>query len=109
MEQLIAKHGPPEFIRSDNGPEFIGRTLGDWLKKQDIKTLYIAPGSPWQNGYVESFHDKFRRECLGREIFYTLTECRVVVNDWKRKYNQARPHRSLGMQTPVEFAKNRSN
>ena len=69
----------------------------------------IDPGSPWQNGYVESFHDKFRRECLGREIFYTLTDCWVVVNDWKRKYNQVRPHRSLGMLTPVEFAKNHSN
>jgi len=109
MEQMIAEHGAPAFIRSDNGPEFIGRTLGNWLKKQNIKTLYIAPGSPWQNGYVESFHDKFRRECLGREIFYTLTECRVVVNDWKRKYNQVRPHRSLGMQTPLEFARNQLN
>lgn len=109
MEKMIDKYGAPDFIRSDNGPEFIGRSLGEWLKEQGIKTLYIDPGSPWQNGYVESFHDKFRRECLGREIFYTLTECRVVVNDWKRKYNQVRPHRSLGMQTPVEFAKNHSN
>jgi len=64
---MIAEHGAPAFIRSDNGPEFIGRTLGNWLKKQNIKTLYIASGSPWQNGYVESLHDKFRRECLGRE------------------------------------------
>ena len=109
MEKMIDKYGAPDFIRSDNGPEFIGRSLGEWLKEQGIKTLYIDPGSPWPNGYVESFHDKFRRECLGREIFYTLTECRVVVNDWKRKYNQVRPHRSLGMQTPVEFAKNHSN
>ena len=109
MEKLIGKHGAPAFIRSDNGPEFIGPTLGVWLKKQGIKTLYIDPGSPWKNGYVESFHDKFRRKCLEREIFYTLTECRVVVNDWKRKYNQVRPHRSLGMQTPLEFARNQLN
>jgi putative transposase len=109
MEQKIAEHGAPAFIRSVNGPEFIGRSLGDWLNEQNIKTLYIDPGSPWQNGYVESFHDKFRRECLGREIFSTLSECRVVVNDWKRKYNQVRPHRSLGMQTPLEFAWNQSN
>ena len=109
MEKMIYKYGAPEFIRSDNGPEFIGRSLGDWLKEQRIKTLYIDSGSPWQNGYAESFHDKFRGECLGREILYTLTECRVVVNDWKREYNQVRPHRYLGMQTPVEFAKNHSN
>ena len=109
MEKMIDEYGAPDFIRSDNGPEFICRSLGEWLKEQDIKTLYIGPGNPWQNGYVESFHDKFRRECVGREIFYTLTERRVVVNDWKRKYNQVRPHRSLGMQTPVEFAKNHSN
>ncbi len=108
MDRMIAKYGAPDYIRSDNGPEFIGRSLGDWLKDQNIKTLYIDPGSPWQNGYVESFHDKFRRECLGREIFYTLTECRAVVNDWKRKYNQVRPPRSLGMQTPMEFARNHS-
>jgi transposase InsO family protein len=104
MEKLIAEHGSPDFIRSDNGPEFIGRSLSQWLEERDIKTLYIEPGSPWQNGYVESFHDKFRRECLGREIFYTLSECRVVVKDWKWKYNHVRPHRSLGMQTPLEFA-----
>ncbi len=79
------------------------------LASEAIKTLYIDPGSPWQNGYVEGFHNKFRRECLGREIFYTLSECRVVVNDWKRKYNKVRPHRSLGMQTPSEFAKKHPN
>jgi putative transposase len=109
MDTMTAKYGAPDYIRSDNGPEFTGRSLEDWLKEQNIKTLYIDPGSPWQNGYVESFHDKFRRECLGREICYTLTECRVVVNDWKRKYNEVRPHRSLGMQTPWEFARNQSN
>ena len=69
MEKMIDEYGAPDFIRSDNGPEFICRSLGEWLKEQDIKTLYIGPGNPWQNGYVESFHDKFRRECVGRDIF----------------------------------------
>ena len=103
MEQLIAQHGTPDYIRSDNGPEFVAHLLRDWLEKAKIKTLYIDPGSPWQNGYVESFHDKFRRECLGREMFYTLRECRVVIGDWRRKFNEVRPHRSLGMRTPKEF------
>ena len=104
MEQLIAQHGAPDYIRSDNGPEFVAHLLRDWLEKAKIKTLYIDPGSPWQNGYVESFHDKFRRECLGREMFYTLSESRVVIGDWRKKFNQIRPHRSLSMRTPQEFA-----
>ena len=83
--------------------QFVAHLLRDWLEKAKIKTLYIDPGSPWQNGYVESFHDKFRRECLGREMFYTLRECRVVIGDWRRKFNEVRPHRSLGMRTPKEF------
>ena len=103
MEQLIAQHGTPDYIRSDNGPEFVAHLLRDWLEKAKIKTLYIDPGSPWQNGYVESFHDKFRRECLGREMFYTLSESRVVIADWHQKFNEVRPHRSLGMRTPKEF------
>lgn len=104
MEELVARHGAPAYIRSDNGPEFVARRLGDWLGEREIKTLYIEPGSPWQNGYVESFHDKFRRECLARELFYTLSESRVVIADWRWKYNRVRPHRSLGMETPAEFA-----
>ena len=104
MAELIQRVGAPGYIRSDNGPEFIAHSLGRWLAQSQIKTLYIDPGCPWQNGYVESFHDKFRRECLGREIFYTLSECRVVVGDWRKKYNEIRPHRSLGMKTPKEFA-----
>jgi len=82
----------------------VARNLQNWLAEKQIKTLYIEPGSPWQNGYVESFHDKFRRECLARELFYTLSEARVVIGDWRRKYNTVRPHRSLGMKTPAEFA-----
>ena len=102
---LIEEHGAPDYIRSDNGPEFIGKVLCNWLAQSEIKTLYIEPGCPWQNGYVESFHDKFRRECLARELFFTLSECRVVVSDWRSKYNKVRPHRSLGMRTPAEFAR----
>ena len=104
MKQLIGQHGAPRYIRSDNGPEFVANLMRDWLENEGIKTLYIDPGSPWQNGYVESFHDKFRRECLGREMFYTLSESRVVIGDWRQKFNRIRPHRSLGMQTPHEFA-----
>ena len=104
MERLVAEYGAPGYIRSDNGPEFVARNLQWWLAGQQIKTLYIEPGSPWQNGYVESFHDKFRRECLARELFYTLGEARVVIGDWRMKYNIVRPHRSLGMKTPAEFA-----
>ena len=109
MEELLLREGAPAYIRSDNGPEFIAHSLAQWLGESEIKTLYIDPGCPWQNGYVESFHDKFRRECLGREIFYTLSECRVVVGDWRRKYNEVRPHRSLGMMTPKEFADKQLN
>ncbi len=104
MERLVVEHGAPGYIRSDNGPEFVARNLQNWLAEKQIKTLYIEPGSPWQNGYVESFHDKFRRECLARELFYTLSEARVVIGDWRKKYNTVRPHRSLGMKTPADFA-----
>lgn len=104
ISDLIEIHGAPGYIRSDNGPEFIARSLQEWLAGAGIKTLYIDPGCPWQNGYVESFHDKFRRECLARELFYTLSEAMVVIAAWRRKFNQIRPHRSLGMKTPEEFA-----
>ena len=104
MSELIDRHGAPEHIRSDNGPEFVAKSLQAWLAEESIKTLYIEPGCPWQNGFVESFHDKFRRECLAREIFYTLSEARVVIEAWRKKYNELRPHRSLGMKTPEEYA-----
>ena len=104
MRELIELHGAPGYIRSDNGPEFVAKSLQSWLAEAGIKTLYIEPGCAWQNGYVESFHDKFRRECLARELFYTLSEARVVIAAWRMKFNQIRPHRSLGMKTPEEFA-----
>ena len=104
LGELIDRHGAPDHIRSDNGPEFVAKSIQQWLAEESIKTLYIEPGCPWQNGFVESFHDKFRRECLARELFYTLSEARVVIAAWKKKYNELRPHRSLGMKTPEEFA-----
>ncbi|MDA7635990.1 IS3 family transposase, partial [Akkermansiaceae bacterium] len=104
MSELIARHGAPDHIRSDNGPEFVAKSLQQWLAEEMIRTLYIEPDCPWQNGFVESFQNKFRRECLARELFYTLSEARVVIAEWRKKYNELRPHRSLGMKTPEEFA-----
>ncbi|HSH09543.1 MAG TPA: IS3 family transposase [Oceanipulchritudo sp.] len=104
MARLIEENGAPEHIRSDNGSEFIESHLREWLASEGIKTLYIDPGSPWQNGYIESFHARFREECLNREQLWTLTEARVVIEDWRYKYNHVRPHRSLGYVTPIQFA-----
>ena len=104
MARLIDEHGAPEHIRSDNGSEFIERDLRHWLARNGIKTLYINPGSPWQNGYIESFNARLREECLNREQLWTLTEARVVLEDWRWKYNHIRPHRSLGYITPMSFA-----
>ena len=103
MTRLIAEYGAPEYIRSDNGSEFIEKELRAWLASQAIKTLYIEPGSPWQNGFIESFHSRLRDECLNREHLYTLTEARVVIEDWRWKYNHLRPHGSLGYISPIEF------
>ena len=108
LGKVMEEQGAPAYIRSDNGPEFIARALQAWLARTGVKTLYIDPGSPWQNGYVESFHDKFRRECLAREAFYTLGEARVVIEAWRRKFNALRPHRSLMMLTPHEYAQEQS-
>jgi len=104
MSDLIDVHGAPEHIRSDNGSEFIEGHLRGWLRDNQIDTLYIDPGSPWQNGYIESFNARLREECLNREQLWTLTEARVVLEDWRWKYNHVRPHRSLGYITPLEFA-----
>jgi putative transposase len=104
MARLIEEFGVPQYIRSDNGSEFIEKNLREWLSSEGIKTLYIQPGSPWQNGYIESFHARFREECLNREQLWTLTEARVVIGDWRWKYNYIRPHRSLGYISPIKFA-----
>ena len=94
----------PEYLRSDNGSEFIAKIVQQWLKEQRIKTIYIEPASPWQNGLVESFHGRFRDECLNREELWTLTEARVVVGDYRRQYNEVRPHSRLGYESPAAFA-----
>jgi putative transposase len=104
LAELIDLYGAPEYIRSDNGSEFIEHNLRAWLAENKIKTIYIDPGSPWQNGYIESFNARLREECLNREQLWTLTEARVVLEDWRWTYNHVRPHRSLGYITPLAFA-----
>ena len=104
-------NGPPEYIRSDNGPEFIARAIQNWLGENNIKTIYIDPGCPWSRkggSYAESFNSRFRIECLDRELLYTLSESRVVFTDWRDYYNNVRPYRSLGLQSPSEFARKQS-
>ena len=90
-------------MRSDNGREFIAYAIQDWPSDKQVRTIYITPGSPWENAYIESFHDKLRDECLNREIFGSLWEARVVIEQWRLDYNAERPHTSLGYQTPAEF------
>ena len=104
LQKAVEQHGAPEYLRSDNGSEFIAKIVQQWLKDNRIKTIYIEPGSPWQNGFVESFHGRFRDECLNREQLWTLTEARVVVGDFRQKYNQVRPHSRLGYESPAVFA-----
>ena len=104
LQKAIAQHGAPEHLRSDNGSEFIAKIVQQWLKAKAIKTIYIEPGSPWQNGFVESFHGRFRDECLNREQLWTLTEARVVVGNYRQEYNQVRPHSRLGYESPAMFA-----
>ena len=101
LYELFLTHGPPEHIRSDNGPEFIAITLRDWLGRIGVKTLYIEPGSPWENGYCESFNSKLRDEFLNREILYTLKEAKVLIEWWRRYYNMLRPHSSIGYRPPA--------
>jgi putative transposase len=103
LAQAISEHGAPAHIRSDNGSEFIARTVRDGLALRGIKTLYIDPGSPWQNGFIESFNACARRELLDREQFYTLSEARVVFAGWIDDYNTYRPHGALGYLTPDEL------
>lgn len=104
LEYLFSVHGEPEFIRSDNGPEFIANAVKEWLAASGVKTLYIEPGSPWQNAYSESFNSRFADELLDREIFTTLVETKVLVEQHRVGYNHERPHSSLDYLTPAEFA-----
>jgi putative transposase len=101
---LFVLRGIPEHIRSDNGPEFTARSIRKWLGRLEVKTLFIDPGSPWENGYIESFNGKLRDELLDREIFTTLEEARVLIEQWRREYNQIRPHSALGYRPPAPEA-----
>jgi putative transposase len=103
LVQVFAEYGPPAFIRSDNGPEFIAWALCAWLYQQSIDTHHIDPGSPWQNPYGESFNARFRDECLNLEEFLTVVEAQAIVETWRRKYNTQRPHSSLDDLPPTEF------
>ncbi len=105
LSWLFLVRGVPEHIRSDNGPEFIARSLCRWLKEAGCRTIFIKPGSPWENPYVESFNGKLRDECLNREVFRNVKEAKEIVENWRHEYNEFRPHSSLGYKTPLEFAK----
>ena len=104
LADVMLWHGIPEYIRSDNGPEFIAKELRQWLAKLGTGTLYIEPGSPWENGYCESFNGKLRDECLNGEIFYSLQEAQIVIEWWRIEYNTRRPHSALGYRPPAPLA-----
>ena len=99
--ELFIFRGIPEHIRSDNGPEFTAKTIRKWLNSLRVKTLFIEPGSPWENGYIESFNGKLRDELLNREIFTTLTEAKILIEQWRQEYNQVRPHSALSYHPPA--------
>ena len=101
LSDLFILRGVPGHIRSDNGPEFVAKAVQDWIAAVGARTAYIAPGSPWENGYVESFNARLRDELLDGEIFYTLREAKIVIESWRRHYNAVRPHASLGYKPPA--------
>jgi transposase InsO family protein len=101
---LFIFRGIPEHIRSDNGPEFTAKAVRKWLNRLGVKTLFIGPDSPWEKGYIESFNGKMRDELLNGEIFMTLEEAKVLIEQWRKEYNQIRPHSSLGYQPPAPEA-----
>ena len=103
MERIFALQGRPQFLRSDNGPEFIAEALANWLVEIGAGTIHIEPGKPWQNAFEESFHGSFRDECLNMEAFWSPAHAQVIVEKWRLHYNQERPHSSLGYRTPEEF------
>ena len=101
LTELFCARGVPVHLRSDNGSEFIAQELRNWLGRLQVKPLFIEPGSPWENGYIESFNGKMRDELLNREIFYTLPEAQILIERWRREYNHHRPHSSLGYRPPA--------
>ena len=106
LADLFLMQGPPDYIRSDYGAEFTATAVREWLHRLDVQTLFIEPGSPWDNGYNESFNGKLRDERLNGEIFYTLKEARILVEQWRVHYNTIRPHGSLGYRPPAPQAIN---
>lgn len=109
LELQMLRRGQPVNVRSDNGPEFIAKAIKSRMGEKGIRINYIEPGSPWENGHVESFHDKLRKGCLSREVFGTLLEAQVIVEEWRQQYNQKRPHSSLGYKAPARFAREYSS
>ena len=101
LSWLMATRGVPDYLRSHNGSEFTAKAVRDWLKRVGAKTLYITPGSPWENGYIESFNGKLANELLEREAFDTLHEAKVLIERWRVHYNTVRPHSSLGYRPPA--------
>ena len=104
LEELMKRHGAPEHIRCDNGPEFVCRAVKRWLASSGTDGLYIAPASPWENGYAESYHSRLRDELLDREEFGTLLQAKGMLGIWREEYNNERPHSALGYKTPMAFA-----
>jgi len=104
LAHLVAERGAPDHIRSDNGPEFVAQAVQEWIRARGARTLFITPGSPWENAYIESFNGKFRDECLNMEVFKNGKEAQMMVEAWRKEYNEHRPHSSLGYLTPAEFA-----
>jgi len=104
LDCLFMVRGAPRFLRSDNGPEFVADAIKRWLHDQGVETLHIEPGSPWENGYIESFNGTFRDEVLNRELFHSVKEAKAIAQEWRLEYNHHRPHSSLGYRTPAEFA-----
>ena len=104
LADLFMERGLPDYIRSDNGPEFAAKQIRTWLDRLGVGTLFIEPGSPWENGYVESFNGKLRDECLHREVFTALAEAKVLIEQWRKEYNQIRPHSARGYHPPAPEA-----
>jgi transposase InsO family protein len=104
LSDLFILRGVPSFITSDNGPEFVAQAVRGWIKAVGAKTAYIEPGSSWENGYCESFNARFRDEFLNGEIFYSLREAQILIEEWRKHYNTKRPHSALGYRLPAPEA-----
>lgn len=102
LEELMRRYGKPRYIRSDNGPEFIAEKIRKWLLVRRVRPIYIEPGHPWENGFVESFNGKLKDECLNAELFWSKEEAQIIVERYRREYNEKRPHMALGYRTPAE-------